>query len=307
MNTRHARSTASALAGLALTVLGSVAGADPLVTSALLPPSAQRALAAEARADRRVHPAAWERVMDLQGLNPGVYRVSRVGRPTVTRELMGLGADALLPMLDALAVSGYPRALDAVERESLTVGLLEAVGALRDRRAAGVLRAAFEASSYPDAQRAAARGMAMLGGDEEWAGLRAAAVGDGPRRVIALEALGVCERPEAWGLLLSTVRAGAGDAVVIAAARGVSERGSSWGATARGESATRADEAAGALVRAYARAGERSTANELAVAVLGMGAPSTRVHIATELRGATGVTRERLEALDRMAARSIGR
>jgi len=292
--------------GVALGLAGAFAAgpvaADPLLPARAMTPTLQRSLTAEFRADRAVHPQAWRAVSDLSTLRPEVYRATRIGRPAVTRELRSLGPDALLPMLDALAVSGYPRTLSTEEREALTVGLLEAVGFLRDRRAAPVLRAAFAQESAPDTLRAAARGLAALDDNESWEVLRAATEGDTERASIALSALGTSPRAAATPLLLGRL----GDtspAVVSAAAHALSERHGTWAAAARRVQDPQRPAVAAALVDAYARATDRGAQEALQTAVLALGAQESPA-LAEAAARAPGADSARLQRLARMARRA---
>ncbi len=287
---------------LGLLAVAAPAAADPLLPAQSMTPTLQRGLTAEFRAHRAAHPEAWRAVSDLASLRPAVYRATRIGRPAVTRELRLLGPEALLPMLDALAVSGYPRALSAEERETLTVGLLEAVGYLRDRRAAPVLRAAFVQETAPDALRAAARGLAALDDAASWEALRTAATGDTARAPVALAALGASPRPEASTLLLGRL-SDRDPAVVAAAARGLSERHGTWAVTARRTQDAQRPAVAAALVAAYARATDAATQEALQTAVLALGAPES-AGLAEDAARAPGADSARLTRLARMARRA---
>ncbi len=291
-----------ALGLLAALAAGAPAAADPLLPTRAMTPTLQRSLTVEFRAHRAAHPEVWRSVADLSSLRPEVYRATRVGRPAVTRELRSLGPEGLLPMLDALAVSGYPRALSAEEREALTVGLLEAVGFLRDRRAAPVLRAAFAQETAPDTLRAAARGLAALDDEASWEALQAATAGDTQRATVALAALGASPRPAATPLLLGRLR-DASPAVVSAAARALSERHGTWAAAARRVEDPQRPAVAEALVQAYARATDPAAQEALQTAVLALGAPES-AGVAEAAARAPGADSARLTRLARMARRA---
>ena len=167
------------LVTVSLSLLPSLAAAAPLLDARAVPDAVSRPLAAAVRADRPRHPEVYARVGDLAGVRPGVYRRSRAGRPSVTIELRAMGPAALLPMLDALALSGYPRALAPDERSALRLGLLEAVGDLGDARALPLLRGVFATATEAPELRAAARGLARVCADVDRRALMSAT---GPRR-----------------------------------------------------------------------------------------------------------------------------
>lgn len=288
---------------LALGLLSGTALADPLLGSGSMAPTVERTLSTQMRADRRLHPEAWRAVSDLSGLRPAVYTASRLRRPSVSRELRQLGPDALLPMLDVLAVSGYSRTLDATEQDALTVGLLEAVGALRDARALPVLMTAYDRAQGNDQVRAAARGLAMSGDAGALARLqRGAGEGAVERRAITVSALGASPQAEVTPWLLTQLRGGE-TAVVNAAAEALAERHSSWGAAARRAQDGQRASVASAMVEAYVRASDAGQQRALQVSLLALGAPETVGLLQAAQQRADAATRARLERMARMARR----
>lgn len=162
-----------------------------LVASSLTAAERTRLELAVAQA-RDHHAAIFARVGDLAGLRPEIWRQRRERRPTVGRELRALGPDALLPMLEMMAFTGYPRSLSTNERLALEAGLLDAVAELRDARAEPILRAAFRAASERHVLLGAARGLGALGGDGNLTLLVEASHKLGIRREAAIEGLGAC-------------------------------------------------------------------------------------------------------------------
>jgi len=287
---------------LSLSLAAGLANADPLLGDAALPAVPARLLAEQLRADRRAHPAAWQRVGELQGLRPEVYLSTRVRRPTVARELMGLGADALLPMLDVLVGGGYPQTLSDAERAALTLGALEAVGALRDRRAAPVLRAAFTRLTDPAPLRAAARGVAALGGAEDLAFL-AAHLNDGDGRgLAALEGFGAQRSRASLDVVARVLDSSTDAAVVRAATRALGEIGSTWAQQAEGASDALPSAAAEPLVRAFLRT--QGPARDAAqVAIVACGAPRAATLLTAALPAADAPTRARIAVMLRALRR----
>jgi hypothetical protein len=227
--------------GAALCLNTSVAdAADGIAArSSELPEAARASLQKEIEAFRAQHPEAFEAVSNVKGHRPEVYKRFRKPAPAVSRELKRLGPSALLPMLSALAFDTPARgALTDAEWTALTVGLLDAVGALRDARSAPVLRAVFEGSgkSAP-VLRAAAEAMGRLCGDVEVALLvKRSAAGDA-LRLPAIAGLGECRRVESAKHLAGLLASGpdSGSAQAIAAALG--SVASSWAWKAMGPSA----------------------------------------------------------------------
>jgi hypothetical protein len=175
----------------------------------------------------------------VKGHRPEVYRNFRNPIPTAARELRGLGAAGLLPMLEALAFRAPTRgSLTDAEWDALGLGMLDAVGMLRDARSRPVLHAAFEAPGVRPALRSAtARALGRLGGDAELALLvKHAAKGDA-LELYAIEGLGQLRRVESAKHLAARL-AGAKDAKVsqaIVTALGM--LGSSWAWQAMGPNA----------------------------------------------------------------------
>ena len=214
------------LATLSLSLLPALAGASPLVDPRAVPEGVSRPLAAAVRLDRARQPEAYRRVADLDGLRPESYRRTRAGHPSVALELRAMGPTALLPMLDALALSGYPRALSPEEHAALRRGLLEAVGNLRDSRALPLLRGVFATATEAPELRAAARGLARVCEDADRRTLQSAS---GPQGDAAAAALGLCASPEVNAWLVARLESTPDPERASALASGLAEAASSWG------------------------------------------------------------------------------
>lgn len=290
---------------LCLALAAAPAAAAPLLGEGALAPSAQRSLAASIRAERAAHPERFTRVHGLVGVQGRFYRTTRSQRPEVTQELRALGPDALLPMLDALAFSEYPRALSPDERDALELGLLDAVGALRDRRAEPVLRAAFERLTNPESIRAAARALGTLAGDGEVAALTAAARRPSARQAAALEGLGASRRADAARVLVEVLDATSDAAALEGAARGLAAVGSTWAQAADQHAVALPPNTADALVRAFVRA--PAARSELQVALAATASSDTLAALARARAGADAETARRLAAAERIVRRSLGR
>ncbi|MCC6525489.1 MAG: hypothetical protein IT373_22755 [Polyangiaceae bacterium] len=231
---RWSRPLCRALAVLALALglaWSGPARADGLVAApGDLAPAVRAELAREIAAARLREPAAFAAVAAVSGYRPERYRSFRHPAPTVTAELVALGRAALWPMLEELVFAARPRgsATDA-EWEALAVGMLQAVGRLRDPRAAPAVRAAFLASR-PESRVAhfAARALGdACDGDEASRSLLAEALG-GARLRAAIAGLGQCRGLPSARLLAAALEKAVdpGDAILLAAALGA--QGSSW-------------------------------------------------------------------------------
>src|SRR5262245_24839731 len=107
-------------------VFASEARADGVVVNpGSMPASEADALKAQIDAEHASNPAAFDAVRNVKGHRPEVYRNNRNPYPTTSRELRGLGASALLPMLEALAFDAPARgSLTDAEWDALAIGLL---------------------------------------------------------------------------------------------------------------------------------------------------------------------------------------
>lgn len=287
---------------LATLALSSAVGADPLLGERALSPVTSRLLAEQARLDRRVHPNAWDRLAQLQGIRPEVYLATRLRRPSVARELTAMGADAVLPLVDLLVGGGFSRELSDDERAALTLGALEALAAQRDPRASSVLRAAFTRLEDRAQLRAAARGIAGLGTADDLAFLVSHLSDPHGRGLAALEGLGAQRARPALDLAATALR-GARDAEVIAAAaRALGEIGSTWAQRAGRSDASLPDAAAEALVPAFLRA-QGAARDAVQTAILAGGAPRAAELLQRALPSADAPTQIRIRFMIRAIQR----
>jgi hypothetical protein len=230
-------------------------------------PAASRAtLVRDIAAYRKAHPEAFKAVADVRGIRPEVYRTFRNPAPNAEPELRALGSAALLPMLDALAFQVPGGTLSTRERTAYTVGLLEAVGLLRDPRSGPVVIAALESGTKDAAVlRAAAVATGRLCGDPELAALTRHTATNDPLRLPAIAGLGECRRIESANHLAALLASATDDASAEPIARALGVVGSSWAWKAAGPAAAAKglavrEVAARALVGALPhRAGEART------------------------------------------------
>ncbi|MBK7580107.1 MAG: hypothetical protein IPI67_07855 [Myxococcales bacterium] len=222
---------------LASAILGSVlliapaALADGIgIGSSALPNDARAKLENDIAAAKASQPKAFLAVKNVKGHRPEHYSKNRNPYPTVSRELRGLGAPALLPMLEALAFKAPERgSLTDVEWDALALGMLEAVGVLKDTRASAVVDAIFEAQGLRDGVRlAAARAAGRLGGEAELKLLTSHAKSGDPLELAAIHGLGEMMRLESAKHLAQILSTTKDDAVATAAATALGTLGSSW-------------------------------------------------------------------------------
>jgi hypothetical protein len=275
--------------------------ASPLLGERALPPEAQRTLGTRIRAERAAHPEYFAAVAAIEGMRPEVVRVSRSQHPTAVRALRSMGANALYPMIDLLAFSSPPSTLNEESREVLEIAALQCLGELRDRRAAPVLRAAFEQAASPDVALAAAHALGSLGGDGEIALLSTAAQSVGPRRSAAIEGLGRSRRTDAVGVVLNLLETVRDTDVTVAAAHALADACSTWVQSSNREVSVRCS---AALVRAFVRT-TAPVREEVQIALLSVATQETLAHIQSARLGATAETLRRLVVLERMVRRNV--
>jgi hypothetical protein len=238
-----------------------VARADGLaIAPAALSKSDRSTLEKEIAEARAAHPEAFDAVKGVQGYRKAVYSKFRNPRPHVGAELRAIGPNALMPMLDELAFNAVPQG-DASDDDmnALKVGLVEAVGALRDPKSRAVLHAIFEASSAnAGLKAAAARAIGKLGGDTDLALLEKHQTAGDAAQLAAIEGLAECRRIEAANDLAALFVSTTDEGTAKALAKAAGVLGSSWAWKTLGASAEKTglevrETLAKALVPQYAR------------------------------------------------------
>lgn len=295
---------------LVLSVLASVdarADVGVVITRAALGAADRQSLEKAVATDRAAHPAAFRAVEDVRASVKGLDESKRGRLAAVGPRLKALGRDALLPMLALLALEAAREDAVPSARRALRVGLLEAVGALRDPRAEAVLVAAAKAD-HADAHvaAAAARALGRLGSTSSVATLKALAAGDAGHRLAAAAGLGECRRAASVAVLraLST---DAVDDVRLAAVRGLGAVGNAqaWktsGMVRTEEAATR-QAAAQALVALFV-AGDEPARRLSAEGILLVDDPGTPALIEAAKAGADDQTVTALTALTERFAKN---
>lgn len=290
----------------------SSARADGLAARAIdVPESARTTLARAIDVDRAAHPELYAALRHVHGLQPEVYKQRRNPVPSVGPELRRLGAEALLPMLDALAfhAPAFDRVTTELERTVLVVGLLDAVGVLRDPRSGAVVRAVFEAmppgarsgASAPDPRviAAAAEALGKLCGEPELATLLGHAKASDPLQSASIRGLGECRTVESASRLASLLAAASeSDARLLASALSIVGSRFAWqasGPAAAPQGLIVRGVAARALVAAFVR---RPALRARAGAALQAVAHPDTVALLDEARG--GADADTAVAIDRL-------
>lgn len=293
------------LLGGALLMGAASARADGLaLATSELPAEAKKTLVKDVAAHKATHPETFEKVRDIQGIKPEVYKTYRNPIPMAGIELKRLGAGALLPMLSALALDAPAVMLSEKEKEAYVIGLLQASSELRDPRGGPVYTAIFEskATKSADVLRAAAEAMGRLCGDAELAALKKHAVATDPLRGHAVRGLGQCRRKEGVEHLATLLGSApsAADAEPIADAIG--SAASSWAWKAMGAKAAPAAKdvqaiAAKALVGAFAKHKDLRVTAKKALRLVE--SPDAAALIATARAVADADTKVALDALEK--------
>ncbi len=225
---------------------------------------------------------------------------------TITPHLKRLGPTALLPMLDALAFDGPERsAMSDKAWLTLQVGLLEAVGALRDPKSIVVLEAVLDQPTVePEVTRAAAEALGRVGTDRAVTKLITLSSKPGPKQQAVIRGMGDCRRLPIAQHLASLLRKQPEGALALQIVKSLGGVGNAWAwqtppVRASEEEATRALSAR-TLVQAFVRYdGEvREAATK---ALLLIDHPSTSSLVSVERQRAT--TEGVREQLDRLAQR----
>lgn len=224
-------------------------------------------------------PDLFKQVYDVAKLAGELDAAARRPGTPLTMHFKALGPRALMPMLEMLAFDGHaPRDLTPTAQAALRVGLVEAVGMVRDARAVPVLARIVARERDVDTTRASADALGRIGNDEAFAALTTALAGidagdaGGERAQAIFAGLGSSRRVDATKLLAKKLGAHPSDATAKALARSLGTAGNAWAwktlAVRTDEQAVR-ELAARALVDAYLRyAGEPRTAASNALLVV---------------------------------------
>jgi HEAT repeat protein len=171
------------------------------------------ALVTEVDKARAAVPTSFAAVASLRAQLPELDADKRGRLAPITPMLKSMGTDGLFPMLSEIALDAQPRAaLSDSAWTAWRVGLLEAVGSLRDPRSAPVLVSILDGTETDFAVvKAAAEALGKVGTDAAASKLIAMAKRAGPKQQAVLAGMGDCRR-ERVANHLATVIAGKPDA-----------------------------------------------------------------------------------------------
>lgn len=313
MKTMKHLGLAAALA-LAFTCLaeGDALASGVGLDGAALPATARTELTKEiARANAEV-PELVRQVRDVAARARDLDQASRLQGAPLTMHFKVLGPRAFGPMIELLAFDAHgAKDISGTPATALRLGLIEALGIIRDARAIPVFAHLLDArASDFDTQRAAAEGLARIGTDDALSVLtRAFASARGTERERAiLLGLHDARREAAAKLLAAKLDAPDTDeATAKIAAKSLGGVGNAWAwktvNQARSEeSATRAL-AARALVKAYVRfTGEAR--DQAAKSLLVVDDPSTASLVAEAKKTAKADALAALTALEQRLAKN---
>jgi HEAT repeat protein len=245
--------------------LSCVSVAAPLSQGAVITPdrlvAAERSVLEQAITTERISkPAAFETLARLRQDLPALDADKRGRAVPVAAILKGMGKDALLPMLNEIAFNGRARdGLPDSAWNAWRVGLVEAVGFLRDGRSAPVLTAILDGTDTDfDLIRAAAGALGKLGTNAAAQKLVTMARQKNSKHLAVLAGMGHCRRAVVVDELAAALLAQPDAQTANVVARALGDIGSAWAwktpiVQASGEETAVRSAAAKALVASYLR------------------------------------------------------
>jgi hypothetical protein len=256
--------------------------------------------------------AAFTLLAQVRSELPDLDAQKRGRMASITPMLRGMGKRALWPMLEELALDAAPRgALTSSAWRAWRISLLEAVGALRDSRARGVLAAILDSGEGDSlVLRAAAQALGKEGSDAAANKLIALSQSaSGARRRAILAGMGHCRREIVAEHLADALASTQDHRNAKILARSLGDVGSAWAwetpsvQKSGEEDATRAN-AAEALVRGFVAFDDAELRERFTQAILVVDWQATPSLIASARRGASQELRAALAELERRFADS---
>lgn len=302
------------LGGLALT--GTSRAEGVLLAPGDLSDGARATLLSDVATARKTEPDTFESVAALRARMPALDEAKRGRLAAVTPALLGLGQRAVPAMLSELALEGSRGPMSETAWLAWRLGLLEAVGGLRDPRSAAVLMGVLERSPREFLLlRAAASALGKLNTPTVASQLVATSRrGDAARRLAILSGMGHCRRAVVAHRLAEAMSAATRASSVEPReirhlARALGDVGNAWAwqtpsERASGEEAAVRASAATTLIDAVRSTSDASAMKTLVQAVLVVDDGSTKARIAAARDGATREERARLDELERRVDRN---
>ncbi len=291
------------------------AAAGAALEPTALPAEVLSQLKADIARSRRETPELFKAVADVAAHANDIDAAARTPAIPFTLHFKPLGNRALFPLLEALVLDAHtPPDVSSTAAAGLRLGLIEAVGIIRDGRSTTVLAKILEQSKDFDTTRAAAEGLARLGTDEALATLFSAATrardenSVGRERSI-LSGLHDARREQAARFLAKRLASTTDPETARVLCKSLGGVGSAWAwktVAEPGEASATRSIAATALVEAYAR-GNAELREHAARAVFVVDAPNTPALIDRAKVGASNETVLALEALAKRFAANPAR
>ena len=299
MNNRTLLSTLSLCAAL---LAPTMASAEPLVRASSIPAAPRAALLSDISHAKQAHPASFEKVKAVRLDVITRDKQKRGGLAPITPLYRALGRDALLPMLAELMDEPHATDMPTSATLAMRLGLLQAIGELRDARAVPVLEAVLDAPTG-DARiaRTAAAALGNIGSDAAVDALLSRTERAGATRLAVLAGLGSCRRAKAAGALAALLGGSLDDETADVVAGALGDLGNAWAwqtskVAASGERDVVAGLAASALVRAFVTRDGRVRARAEKSLML-IGADAALVELRAARDGADTATRAAIDAL----------
>lgn len=317
MSTRNSFLRYTAVGGALAALLGitTEAHADGLATApSRIAPQNRSSLSQEIAAFKTAQPALRAKVRDVQSVKPEVYGKFQNPKPEASRELRALGKDALVPMLEALAFDASQPGLAPNEREALKLGMISAVGHLKDSRSVPVLAAILDdQTESSEAAFAAANALGRVCDTAASKLLDEKAQAGSKVRMAALSGLGECRKLESAKALAGALRAAKDDATRSAAIKSLGTVGSSWawGALAKTDASAAATgekvriEASDALIETFVSA--PTVRAEAKRAILKCEAPNALSRVRSAKKGQNAETVAALEGIEKALEKAAAR
>jgi hypothetical protein len=298
------------LAGLTLSTSprAAFAGEGVVIAPSALRPADRSSLETQVAQARASNPAPFQALAQARARVAGLDATKRGRLVPVPKMLAGLGRDALLPMLEQIAISAPPRgAMTDTAWTAWRAGLIEAVGALRDARSAPVLLAVLQGGETDFVVvRAAASAYGKLGTDNVAGDLIRLSRVQGPRQAPILAGMGHCRRTSVANELARVLSRRPAPATAMHVARSLGDVGSAWAwetssLSSNPEGATVRAIAAQSLVDAYLSY-DGDVRSMAAKALMVVNAPSTSALVSSARSTARADQLLALDELEQMLA-----
>lgn len=289
--TKMALGALLALAMTASTGDASAANNGLVIDTAILTPTVRLNLKSDIDRAKLKNMAAFKAVNEVALNATELDKASRRPGAPLTNSFKALGPDALMPMLEMLAVEqSVPANQPPTARLALEHGLIEAVGLLKDAKALPILTGILAKTKDAQTTFMTAEAIARLGSDDAVATLTAALKGADVTRSRAIyRGLGACRRLASIQAISSQLDSHPDAESASILAKSLGHAGNAWGWKAGGNSAEEGssrDLAARSLMKAFVGyEGETRIAAQKALLVVDAGV--TKQLIADARKGAS--------------------